>query len=565
MKKINIFCTCLIIFISLCGSAQTNPLLIPPVMTGPVYNLNMQKDTTYWFDHPFATMGYNGNILGPTLIWNKGEDITLNVTNNLGATTTTHWHGAHVAPENDGGPYTAIFPGETWSPNFTVLDKATTLWYHPHLHHFTMKQVVLGLSGLIIVRDSEEAALALPRTYAVDDFPLIMQTKAINCCIFDVSQIQYSTTEEGNGMNPNNDAILFVNATLSAALNVPRQVVRFRLLNGSSHRVFNYGISDGSTFWQIGSDGGLLNNSVPLTRLMLAPGERAEILVDLTSYSVGNSFTFKSFASELPDGYWGATNAYNTGTNPGGYAPNPKNGVDFDLLTVNVVAQTASPITSIPSSLVTVTPIDSLTADITRNKYFITGGAGSVCPQISSTPTGIPDECFDMDVINHVTNLDHTELWILHGDDNQYHPFHIHDVQFNILERDGVPPPLNERGLKDMVVVGPNEVVKIIMKFEDFVGDVPYMYHCHILPHEDRGMMGQFIVNPNIYIDKNFTGIEKGTLANPFNTIREGVNIGHHGVKLNILSTGVHNEAPPSLLMIKGVEFVLHNPPVIIE
>jgi len=555
---------CIALFISVIGHGQ-NPLLIPPVMTGPVYNLNMQKDTTYWSDNPYATMGYNGNILGPTLIWNKGENITLNVTNNLGETTTTHWHGAHVAPENDGGPHTAIAPGDTWSPNFNVLDKASTLWYHPHLHHFTMKQVVLGLAGLIIVRDTEEAALPLPRTYGVDDYPIILQTKAINCCVFDISEILYSTTENGNGTNPNRDASVFVNATRNAVLDLPRQVVRLRLLNGASHRVFNYGLSDASIFWQIGSDGGLLNNPVPMVGLRLAPGERAEILVDLTTYSVGSSFTFKSYASELPNGYWGAAEAFSTGASPSDYNPNPLNGVDFDLFTVNVVAQTASPITSIPSSLVSVIPIDPLTTDVTRDKYFITGGAGSTCPQISSTPGGTPTDCFDVNVMNDFMNLGDTELWTLHGDDNQYHPFHIHDVQFNIIERNGLPPPLNERGLKDVVVVGPNEVVKIIMRFEDFVGDIPYMYHCHILPHEDRGMMGQFIVNRNIYVDKNFSGIERGTLANPFNTIREGAEIGLHGVKLNILSTGVHTEAPPDLLMNRAIELILHNPPIIIK
>ena len=564
MNKKIITIICLAIFISVVGIAQ-NPLLIPPMMEGPIYNLTMQKDTTYWSGNPYATMGYNGNILGPTLIFNKGDDITLNVTNDLGETTTTHWHGAHVAPENDGGPHTAIAPGATWSPSFTVLDKASTLWYHPHLHHFTMKQVVLGLSGLIIVRDDEEAALPLPREYGVDDIPLIIQTKAINCCVFGISEILYSTTEGGNGNNPNNDGSIFVNATRNAVVDLPRQVVRLRILNGSAHRVFNYGLSDGATFWQIASDGGLLNNSVSMARLMLAPGERAEILVDLSSYSVGNNLTLKSYASEIPNGYWGATEAFSTGTSPSDYGPNSLNGADFDLMTINIVAQTASPITTIPSSLVNETPLNPATVDVTRDKYFITGGTGSTCPQISSTPGGSPSDCFDVNVINEVMTLGDTEIWTLHGDDNQYHPFHIHDVQFNILERNGVLPPLNERGFKDVVSVGPNEVVKIIMKFEDFVGDIPYMYHCHILPHEDRGMMGQFIMDRNVYVDKNFNGVERGTMSNPFNTIREGALLGDHGVKLNILSTGVHMEAPPNLLMDKSIELILHNPPIIIE
>lgn len=128
---------------------------------------------------PVATIGYNGDLLGPTLILNRGEQVILNVTNQLPDMTTTHWHGMHVSAENDGGPHSVILPGTTWSPSFTVLDRASTFWYHPHGHGLTDYQVSLGAAGMIIVRDAEEAALDLPRAYGVDDIPLILQTKAI--------------------------------------------------------------------------------------------------------------------------------------------------------------------------------------------------------------------------------------------------------------------------------------------------------------------------------------------------------------------------------------------------
>ena len=423
-----------------------------------------------------------------------------------------------------------------------------------------MKHVVLGLAGLIIVKDAAEAALTLPRTYGVDDFPLILQTKAM---IGD--SILYSVPDVNLVMNPNMDSSFFVNATRNAILDVPKQVNRFRILNGATHRVFNFGISDGSTFWQIGSDGGLLNAPVPLTRMRLAPGERAEILVDLTTYTLGSSVTFKSYASEIPNGYWGAELAFvNTTNDPS--AGNPLNGVDFDMLTIVVNAQTSSPVTTIPTSLVAVSPIDPATADLTRQKYFLSDGGshGAPCPLISNSP--LSGDCFDINVINDIVEVGQTEIWELHGANNQYHPFHIHDIQFYILERNGSPPPLNERGRKDVVAVGPGEVVKIIGTFNDFTGETPYMYHCHILPHEDRGMMGQFQVQQNVYVDKNFVGTENGTMSNPFNTIREGVDIGvASGMNLNILSTGIHNEAPPSILMNKKIKLILHNPPVIIE
>ena len=118
-----------------------NALLIPPVLTGTTFNLTVQNGThTFLPGLTTQTMGVNGNVLGPTLIVNKGDQITLNVSNQIGDTTTMHWHGLHVAPENDGGPHTIILPGTTWSPSFTVLDHASTFWYHPHLHHKTNKQ-----------------------------------------------------------------------------------------------------------------------------------------------------------------------------------------------------------------------------------------------------------------------------------------------------------------------------------------------------------------------------------------------------------------------------------------
>lgn len=564
MKTLILFLSASILFFSNLLMGQTNPLFIPPTLSGPVYNLNMQHGTyDIHSDGPSATMGYNGDILGPTLIMNAGDHVTLNVTNSIGEETTTHWHGLHIAPEDDGGPHSVISPNQTWSPHFEVDDKASTCWYHPHLHYYTMKHVVLGLAGLIIIKDSEEAALDLPRTYGVDDFPLILQTKAM---IGD--SILYATTEFSNTANPNMDSTFVVNATKNAILDAPRQVNRFRILNGATHRVFNFGISDGSTFWQIGSDCGLLSAPVPLTRMLLGPGERAEILVDLGTYSVNSNIAFRSYASEIPDGYWGAEwPQTNQSSNPGG--GNPLNGVDFDMLNINVVSQTAGSVTTIPNSLVTVTPIAEATADTTRHKYFLTAnasGATPLCPQISPTPTSSASNCFDLNVINDVIELGSTEIWELHGDFRQYHPFHIHDIPFFILERNGSPPALNERGLKDVVLIGPSDVVKIIGKFDDFTGETPYMYHCHILPHEDRGMMGQFVVRQNIYVDKDYTGVENGTMTQPYNTIREGVNVGvATGMTLNILSTGIHNEAPPDLLMNKKVNLVIHNPPVIIE
>jgi len=321
-----------------------NPLLIPDTLSGASINLNLQNgEVEFYNGFNTNTIGYNQDILGPTIFLEKGNEVTLNVANNLSETTTLHWHGLHVAPENDGGPHTTIEAGQVWSPSFNVLDNAATYWYHPHLHEHTEAQVTNGAAGFIIVRDDEEALLELPRTYGKDDFPIVIQSRA-----FDANKQFMDNTAS--------DDVILCNATLDAFLDVPAQVVRLRLLNGSTERIYNLGFQGNLSFHQIASDGGLLNAPVSLSRFQLAPGERAEILLDLSNQQ-GQTFNLMSFASELPSGNYGAANpsAMPMGS-ISGYDNNPLNGGDFNILQLNVISPTANPITSIPSSLINNTP-----------------------------------------------------------------------------------------------------------------------------------------------------------------------------------------------------------------
>ena len=459
--------------------AQT-PLLIPDTLVGTSLELTLQNGTFSFFSgQNTTTMGVNGNILGPTLIINKDDFVDIAVNNQLDETTTIHWHGMHVSASNDGGPHTTIAPFEIWNPQFTVLDKAGTYWYHPHLHENTNKHVSLGIAGFIIVRDDDEAALDLPRTYGLDDFPLVIQTKD-----FDMNnQIVVPS---------NSDNTLMVNATIDPNLNVPAQVVRFRLLNGSSQRVFNIGLSGNRTFYQIASDGGLLNKPEILTRLRMAPGERAEILVDFSSM-VGQSVQLMSYASELPNGTYGATNP---GMSPmmslDGYYPNPLNGSNFDIINFAVIAPTMNPVHSIPETLVDVLSIPEITADINRKLIFTPELMG---PNQLNGDFLINGLYFDKDVINFSIPLNNTEIWSISNQSAIAHPFHIHDIQFYVLDRNGAPPPVTEQGRKDVILISPMETVRIITQFTDFANDsVPYMLHCHMLTHEDKGMMLQFEV-----------------------------------------------------------------------
>ncbi|MBI5915206.1 MAG: multicopper oxidase domain-containing protein, partial [Bacteroidetes bacterium] len=269
--------------------AQT-PVPIPPTLSGSTIDLTVQTGTTEIYPGIATnTIGYNGSFLGPTILLDAGQQVTLNVHNELGDTTTVHWHGLNVSPANDGSPHVMIMAGETWSPQFPILDKAATYWYHPHLHGKTMDQVLLGAAGFLIVRDAEEAALNLPRTYGVDDVPLVFQFKTFD------AQKQIVLDDEA-------DNAVLVNGVPDGVLSSPAQVVRYRLLNGSSHRFFNFGFSSNKQFHQITSDAGLLDAPISMTRLTLAPGERADILVDLSGEQ-GNTLTLKTFGSELPTGY----------------------------------------------------------------------------------------------------------------------------------------------------------------------------------------------------------------------------------------------------------------------
>lgn len=487
MKTRNLFFLLLLNLTTIAFSQ--NQLIIPGTITSTDINLTLQNGTHEFFSgESTATMGVNGNILGPTLILNQGENVNINVTNNLGEETTIHWHGLHVSAENDGGPHTIIDPGTTWNPQFTVLDRAATYWYHPHLLDVTDEHASKGIAGFIIVKDDNEAILDLPRNYGVDDIPLAIQTKDFD------SNFQIVN-------HANNDDTIMVNATIDPETDVPAQVVRLRLLNGSSQRVFNIGLSGNMTFYQIATDGGLREEPLALTRLPLAPGERSEILIDLSDLN-GQTIQLMSYASEFSNGIYGATNpGMGQGMVLDNYNPNPLNGANFNILQLNVVPTTADPVITIPSNLVAVNPY--LESDSDQARTFTMQPDSPGPSQLNGT-FNINGASMDMSIINVTVPLDNIEIWTVQNNSGISHPFHVHDVQYYILDINGNPPPAYAQGWKDTFLVPAGMgTMRFITKFEDFADDtVPYMYHCHMLTHEDSGMMGQFVVVDLLNIDE---------------------------------------------------------------
>lgn len=477
-----------LLFSSLCFVsllAAQNALTIPPVLSGTTFNLTVQNGTTQFFPNiNTPTWGINGPLLAPTLIFNKWDTVTINVTNTLtgnGNSTTMHWHGLHVPAMDDGGPHQLILQNTTWSPTFRVLNNAGTFWYHPHGEGKTDLHVSKGLAGMIIIRDSAENALVLPRTYGVDDFPIIVQTKS-----FDIlNQVAISTAY---------DTVPMVNGIVNPYLNAPAQVVRLRLLNGASDRSFMFGFSNNMNFELIGTDGGLLDTATTLNRLRLSNGERAEILVDLSAL-LNDTVFLMSYGSELPHGVMGADSVGDALNQVPDYYLNPLNGADYNLLEIRVGNPTVNPVTTIPQTLVQHNPWLVSSATVNRQFVLDTLSEVFVTPNLAEGPFGINRHFFDMDSINEIVYLNTTEIWTLHNKTMVAHPFHIHDVEFYIVDIAGNPPPPEQRGLKDVVLVPPGDSVRFITRFEDFADDsVPYMYHCHLLHHEDDGMMGSFLV-----------------------------------------------------------------------
>lgn len=472
MKKILVGLITSFLFLEI--NAQ-NAIFIPDTLSGTSINLTMKKDSVQFLPGRITqTYGFNNySYFGPTLILYRGQSVNFNVTNHISDTTTVHWHGLHVAAINDGGPHSMIMDGMNWTPHFTVMDRAATYWYHPHLDHKTGLQALRGAAGVIIVRDSMEQTLALPRSYGVDDFPIVVQSHEF---------------DSANQINPRamSDSILLVNGTLDPMVTLPAQVVRLRLLNASQERTFNFGFTGNHTFYVIGNDGGLLSAPVSTNRISVSPGERAEILIDLSGMAAQTLYLM-SYGSELPSDVRGGP-AMNMGGGNTMYSP--LDGKNFNILKVTVGNATNSPITSVPTSLVSVPRFQASQANTTRLISFTAQNM-----MVMDGPFYFNGNLFDMNRIDYRIPLNNVEIWSLRDSTMVAHPFHLHGMQFQILDRDGNPPSPKEAGWKDVVLVHNMENVRIMTKFTDFPdSSTPFMYHCHILMHEDDGMMGQYVI-----------------------------------------------------------------------
>jgi FtsP/CotA-like multicopper oxidase with cupredoxin domain len=419
------------------GAGDPNALRIPPLLS-PAPRAGVRTVDTFGINQPY---------LGPTLRATQGDAVAFAIENQIGEPTTLHWHGMHLPAAMDGGPHQEIAPGDSWQPRFSIHQQAATLWFHSHLMGRSRAQVTRGLASLFILDDDNPAQQALPHSYGQDDIPLVLQ--------------EYNFGG-GRGIGQT-----LVNGSLGPVFRTAQARLRLRLLNASDQRIYTLGFAGDVPFWQVASDGGLLPEPVRLTRLALGPAERAEIVLDLADAPGEAPVVLQNLG-----GFGGG----GRGGNPGA------GGQGATLLSIQGPGERAARgagLPPLPARLNTIERLDPASAAVTRQMVLGGGGRGgrTINGQTMASTTAMHDMASALRV-----RLGDVERWNVVNSTRETHLFHVHDVQFQILERNGNAPGPTELGRKDTVLVRP--------------ADTPYMFHCHILQHEDQGMMGQFVVVP---------------------------------------------------------------------
>lgn len=446
-------------------AADGTPLVpVPPLAPSVVdpdgvrvFRLRAQAGTTEFRPGTATpTCGYEGAHLGPTLRARRGETVRVEVVNELLEDTTLHWHGMELPGAADGGPHAPIRPGGSSWPSWTVAQPAATCWYHPHPHGATTAQVLRGLAGAFLV-DDDAAPAGLPAAYGVDDVPLLLQDTPFT----PDGRIDEETR---TAIGPLGDAVL-VNGVAGGCLEVTTTRVRLRVVNASPARVYALAAADGRELALVGTDGGLLPAPVPVRSVRLSPGERAEVVV---AVAPGERVPLVSLPPDL-------------GLRPQLAAPYGA-AETLPLLELRA-ADELTPSAGLPAVLADVPPADP--AGATAERAF------------ELTANRVNGQVHDPGRIDLRVPLGATEVWTVTSTHEQPHSFHPHGVRFRVLSVGGAAPPPELAGWKDTVYVPPRTPLRLLVHLGQPADErTPFMYHCHVLWHEDQGMMGQFVVEP---------------------------------------------------------------------
>ena len=481
------------------------PLPIPRLVDladGATFDLVAEPAThAFLKDKPVAVVGYGGTYMGPALRLKRGTRPKLRLVNRLDRPTNVHWHGLLVAGRADGGSHPGVAPGAVWETELAVDQPAATLWYHAHVHGRTADDVHDGLCGLMIVEDEASARLGLPSTWGVDDLPLVLQDRAFD----EQGRPRYEKTAAivEHGFH---GAGMIVNGVTDPVARVPARLVRLRLLNAASSRNFRLSFEDQRSFRLIATDGGLLPEPADLSLLVLAPGERAEILVDFAEGSgvllTGpdeHEHRMGAQVAMLPD-----------------VIDRPARLLAFE------VARDDRPSAAVPTRLADLPAPPKSTSGLKRRRFELRVQAnpaamasagdhdhaamsqgsmthGAVGHDGRAAPAAEPPalltingKSFAMGRIDETVKLGSTEIWEIVSPE-MAHPFHLHGAHFRVLSEDGDKPKSWNRGVKDTVLVE-NSAELLVTFTRPAEADAPFLYHCHLLEHEDGGMMGAFVV-----------------------------------------------------------------------
>lgn len=512
-------------------AADRPTLPIPDLLTADASNrmqLVVQAGQSSFAGKTATTWGYNGNLLGPAVKLNKGQSVTVDIHNQLAEETTLHWHGLEIPGEVDGGPQGIIPAGGKRSVTFTPDQRAATCWFHPHQHGKTGRQVAMGLAGLVLIEDEEIRKLLLPKQWGIDDVPVIIQDKQFSAD----GQVDYQLDIMTAAVGWFGDTLL-TNGAIYPQHAAPRGWLRLRLLNGCNARSLNIAASDNRPLYVIASDGGLLAEPVKVTELPMLMGERFEVLVDVSD---GKAFDLVT----LPVSQMGMA-----------VAPfdKPHPVMRVQPLLISASGTLPDSLISIPSlpSLEGLTVrklqlsmdpmIDMMGMQMLMKKYGAQAMAGmdhgKMMGHMNNDNMGhgnmnhgnmnhgemgnmqhgdmgnmkhggsfdfhnanrINGQAFDMNKPMFAAAKGQHERWVISGQgDMMLHPFHIHGTQFRILSENGKAPAAHRAGWKDTVRVE-GGVSEVLVKFDhDAPKEHAYMAHCHLLEHEDTGMMLGFTV-----------------------------------------------------------------------
>ncbi len=432
-----------------------------------------------------------GSYLGPVIRLRRGQKVRIRFANKLTEPSIVHWHGMDVPENADGHPRLAVGAGKEYVYEFEVVNRAGTYWYHPHPHMRTGTQVYQGLAGMLIVRDDEEDALTLPS--GENELICVLQDRTFdgqNQLIFHGG----SMMEMMNGFL--GDRVM-VNGKPQPTTEVDSAWQRVRLLNGSNARIYKLAWSNDVKMVVIGGDGGLLERPVTQQVLTLAPAQRADILLDLTAIPAATEIHLES--QGYPEAAAGSVGMGGMGGMRGGGmrggSSNTPNGAPLRVMTLRARAR-KRPAFRVPERLSTFDASWSPSGDISTRRIPLS--LQMMEWSIGGRTFGMTDVASDETIA-----AGSTHFWEFANLGNGMgmqaaHPIHIHGRQFRVVDRKG-PGTTNalsagivDAGWRDTVLVLPGETVRVQVTFTRHPG--LYLYHCHILEHEDMGMMRNFRV-----------------------------------------------------------------------